>query len=68
MASAPEVNLSADLQRQMFLGDVDFMAPLQAWADPAQVNLKEAKAANVAKLNRNSQWKWADWVARCATR
>ena len=68
MASAPAVNLCADLQRQMFLGDVDFNVPMQAWADPAQVNLKEAKAANVAKLYRNSPLKWADWVARCATR
>ena len=52
----------------MFLGDVDFMVPMQAWADPAQVNLKEAKAANVAKLRRNSPLQWADWVARRATR
>ena len=37
VASAPDVNLWADLQQQMFLGDADFIARMQALADPQLV-------------------------------
>ena len=72
VASAPDVDLWADLQKQMFLGDADFIARMQALADPqlVQSNVINAatKAANVAKPHRNSPLKWADWLERCGNR
>ena len=68
VASAPDVNLWADLQQQMFLGDADFIARMQALADPQLVQSNATKAATVAKPHRNSPLKWADWLERCGNR
>ena len=68
VASAPDVNLWADLQQQMFLGDADFIARMQALADPQLVQSNASRAATVAKPNRNSPLKWADWLERCGNR
>ena len=68
VASAPDVNLWADLQQQMFLGDADFIARMQALADPQLVQSNATKAATVAKPHRSSPLRWADWLERCGNR
>ena len=68
VASAPDVDLWADLQKQMFLGDADFIARMQALADPKLVQSNAIKAADVAKPHRSSPLRWADWLERCGNR
>ena len=64
VAAAPEEPLwAAGLHQQIYLGDADFVARMQALADPARAQSKQ-----IPHLQRSAPLTLIDWLASCPTR
>ncbi len=64
VASAPEEPLwAAGLHQQIYLGDADFVARMQALADPARAQSKQ-----IPHLQRSAPLTLSEWLASCSTR